>query len=293
MSVQTFEQARGAVIQGNIISSNTWKMIPLMLGTASNLVKAITGATNASPIVLTVGSTTGWNVGDLVVVRGVGGNTAANGTFRISALSGTTITLQTVAPPGGTQINTTGNAAYTSGGTIINLSIVAVLSDISAGRVTGLAADPTLSLSVAGTGKVSATSPVSFTGVNASTTFDAFVTYQTTGTHQLIFFDDGKQLVRADANAATSATSITVEPLQFAIANGTAVVFTNGVTATLTAQANAGDRTLTVSALSAGINAGHHGDFPILNSNLPGTTGTPGSQTIQYNVDSTFGLGKF
>lgn len=82
---------------------------PLSTGT-------ITGATNATPIVLTVtlGSGSTFAVGDLVTVTGVLGNTNANGTFFVSAASG-----------GGTSVTLEGSASaaiYTSGGTIRKLN---------------------------------------------------------------------------------------------------------------------------------------------------------------------------
>lgn len=106
---------------------------PLSTGT-------ITDASNATPIVLTVtlGSGSTFAVGDLVYVQSVGGNTNANGTFFVSAVSGsgTSTTLEGSA----------GNAAYTSGGTIKKLNkapsfhialataTAAVLNDKSAGN---------------------------------------------------------------------------------------------------------------------------------------------------------------
>lgn len=69
---------------------------------------AVTGATNASPIVITVASTTGLANGNYVTVSGVEGNTNANGTFTIAGLTGTTFQL----------VGTTGNAAYTLGGVV-------------------------------------------------------------------------------------------------------------------------------------------------------------------------------
>lgn len=66
---------------------------------------SITGATNASPIVVTSASH-GLSVGTRVTITGVGGNTAANGTFTISAADTNTFTLS----------GSTGNSAYTSGG---------------------------------------------------------------------------------------------------------------------------------------------------------------------------------
>lgn len=66
----------------------------------------VTGATNAAPIVIT-SQGHGLTVGTRVTVASVLGNTAANGTFQITAVTSNTFTL------GGS----TGNGAYTSGGT--------------------------------------------------------------------------------------------------------------------------------------------------------------------------------
>jgi hypothetical protein len=67
---------------------------------------AITNATNASPIVITsVGNRL--DTGDVVKIADVGGNTAANGTFTITRIDADTFSLN----------GTTGNGAYTSGGT--------------------------------------------------------------------------------------------------------------------------------------------------------------------------------
>jgi hypothetical protein len=69
---------------------------------------AISGATNASPIVLTLASGHGLVDGDLIGIAGVGGNTAANGQiWQIGATTATTTGL----------FGSTGNGAYTSGGT--------------------------------------------------------------------------------------------------------------------------------------------------------------------------------
>lgn len=65
----------------------------------------ITGATNASPIVIT-SSGHGLETGDRVTITGVSGNTAANGTFTVTKISTTTFSLQ----------GSTGNGTYISGG---------------------------------------------------------------------------------------------------------------------------------------------------------------------------------
>lgn len=67
---------------------------------------SITGATNASPIVVT-SAAHGLSTGDRVKISGVGGNTNANGTFVVTVLSSSTFSLD----------GSSGNAAYTSGGT--------------------------------------------------------------------------------------------------------------------------------------------------------------------------------
>jgi len=65
----------------------------------------VTGATNANPIVIT-STAHGLTNGVRVTLTGVGGNTAANTTATVSAVTANTFTLTGVA----------GNGAYTSGG---------------------------------------------------------------------------------------------------------------------------------------------------------------------------------
>lgn len=69
--------------------------------------KSITGATNASPIEITVVGH-GLSTGNSVFIRDVAGNTAANGTWSITKTGTDTFTLDT----------STGNGGYTSGGKI-------------------------------------------------------------------------------------------------------------------------------------------------------------------------------
>jgi len=92
--------------------------------------KAVTGATNASPIVVTaIGH--GFSDGDLVTVDGVLGNTAANGPWQVVNPAADTLAL----------FGSTGNTAYTSGGFIIGLvsqhlaAIVAALDEVGDGTV--------------------------------------------------------------------------------------------------------------------------------------------------------------
>jgi hypothetical protein len=72
----------------------------------ANVPVAITGASNAAPIVIT-SAAHGLNTGDAISVSGVAGNTAANGVFTITKVDDNSFSLN----------GATGNAAYTSGGT--------------------------------------------------------------------------------------------------------------------------------------------------------------------------------
>jgi len=121
---------------------------------------AVSGATNASPIVITTSSAHGLGVGDKVVVASVGGNTAANGTWVISAVGGgsgemgaTTLTLQ----------GTTGNGSYTSGGTV---------QGVKSAPATGMRLG-TGTAAVAKNGAGSAIVTYAGTSVTATKTFDS------------------------------------------------------------------------------------------------------------------------
>lgn len=69
---------------------------------------SVTGATNASPIVLSTGAAHSFVVGDRVNVSGVVGNTAANGNWTVSSVGSTTVTLSSAQ----------GNGTYVSGGLV-------------------------------------------------------------------------------------------------------------------------------------------------------------------------------
>lgn len=79
----------------------------------------VTGATNASPIVITTDASHQLVSGDQVVIAGVGGNTNANGTFVVTVVDTTHFSLN----------SSTGNAPYTSGGTWTTDTINATNAD--------------------------------------------------------------------------------------------------------------------------------------------------------------------
>jgi hypothetical protein len=88
----------------------------------STLPSTITAATNASPIVITVGTGHGLVNGESVEVGEVGGNTAANGIWTVANVTPTTFEL----------VGSTGNAAYTSGGAVHRVS-AAITSGVAVG----------------------------------------------------------------------------------------------------------------------------------------------------------------
>lgn len=81
------------------------------LGVQSEATKTITGATNATPIVITANAH-GYENGDTVLIASVGGNLAANG-YRI-VQNATTNTFSITDLDG---VNVAGTGSYTSGGT--------------------------------------------------------------------------------------------------------------------------------------------------------------------------------
>ena len=84
-------------------------IIPMLHG-GREVSKDITGATNATPIVVT-SAAHGFSNGDKVTISGVLGNTAANGTFLVAGKTTNTFELNTLAGA-----NVAGTGTYTSGG---------------------------------------------------------------------------------------------------------------------------------------------------------------------------------
>lgn len=95
----------------------------------------ITGATNASPVVITCAAATNLISGDQVQVTGVSGNTNANSLAYALVLSNTTFSMWSDAAMSASPI--AGNGAYTSGGQ------VSIAKDVSQ-----LAGDFTLRLAI-------------------------------------------------------------------------------------------------------------------------------------------------
>jgi len=84
----------------------------------SGTIPAITGASNATPIVVT-STAHGLANGDLITITGVVGNTAANGVWVVANVAANTFEL----------VGSVGNGAYTSGGTGSKVNVKYAISD--------------------------------------------------------------------------------------------------------------------------------------------------------------------
>lgn len=113
----------------------TWEATDGTMPAQESEVGTITGATNASPIVVTV-TAHGYETGDQATIANVLGNLAANGNWTITVLTADTFSLD----------GSTGDGAYTSGGTCVIRRIGSRCSLIAVwgGRIvlSGLGTDP-------------------------------------------------------------------------------------------------------------------------------------------------------
>jgi hypothetical protein len=259
-----FEKGREGFLDGTLDwDTQTFSAALLDLGTADVGIKAITGATNATPIVITATSH-GFTNGDLVFIDGVGGNLAANGFWKIANQAVNTFELQR---PDGT--NAAGSAAYTSGGYAVNVgpsasgdnwddfdgAVVGTKQNLTAPTVTNGVADA---------------ADVTFTSVSGNSV-EAIAVFRDTGTastSRMVALITGKHIVTADATL-TAGTTLVVEPVVAGIPNGTVLTFSSGQTATVNATVNAGDRAITV--LSTTITSGARALAPATGSGLPVT----------------------
>jgi hypothetical protein len=280
MANRLLEKGREGFLDGTLDwDTNTFKAALLDLDTADVGVKAITGATNATPIVITA-TAHGFTNGDIVVINKVAGNLAANGVWAIAGVATNTFQLTDPITAG----NAVGSAAYTSGGYAVCLGPSASgdnLDDFD-GCIVGSAV--TLSTPTVTSGSAGAAN-TTFTAVSGATV-EAVLIYKDTGTastSRCAAFIDGRQIVTCAAQAASSATTIAVERLTAAIPTATVLTFSNGATATMSALANAGDRTVTVSALAATVTAGSRADAPSTGSGLP-VTPNGGDITVAWDT---------
>lgn len=255
---------------------DTLKASLLTMSSAAGKIYLVTGASSpGNPIVLTVASTTGIATGDVLVVNGVGGTTSANGTWIAGTVTGTTVELKTKLD----NISSTGNGAYTSGGWIIDLSSASTLADVSANSN---GADVAITGVTDVLGVVNA-SPWTWSGLAATKSWGVAI-YDSTAANDLLAWIDGYYQVYVITQAAASSTAIAVARLPVQIATGTVLNFSNGASATLSAQANVGDTSLAVTSTAAIITRQATADAPTLNAGLPVTPAPGGS--LQLTPDA-------
>ncbi|HTQ48352.1 MAG TPA: hypothetical protein VMI75_36600 [Polyangiaceae bacterium] len=257
------------------LTADTLKATLLSMTSTAGKVYTLSNATNATPIVVTTSSTAGITAGDIIVVGGVGGNLAANGTWQAGTVTGTTVQLLTRLDGG----NSIGSAAYTSGGWMMDITSASTLSDVSANSS---GTDPTLT-SVTNTGGVINSANFTWTNPPATKVWGCAI-YDSTASNDLIAWYDGTYQVYVITQASSSATSIAVARLGAALPNGSVITFSDGTTATLTAQANVGDTSLSVSSLAATVHAKSTADVSTLSAGFPVTP--TGNNNLIFVPDS-------
>jgi hypothetical protein len=260
-----FEKGREGFLDGTLDwDTQTFSAALLDLNTADVGVKAITGATNATPIVVTA-TAHGFTNGDLVFVDAVGGNLAANGFWKIANVAANTFELTNPV----SAANAVGSAAYTSGGYAVNYGPSASGDNWDDFDGTLVGAKVNLTAQTATNGVADA-ADVTFTAVTGASC-EAVAIFRDTGTtttSRMVCLVTGKQIVTADATL-TAGTALVVEPVAAGIPNGTVLTFSTGQTATVNATVNAGDRVITV--LSTTITSGGRALAPATGSGLPVT----------------------
>lgn len=131
MTNALFEKGREGFLDGSIDwDTDTIKAFLVDLNTADTGVKAVTAATNATPIVVTA-TAHGFTNGDAVTIGGVTGNTNANGKFRIANVAANTFELTNYD----TGANIAGNGAFGGTAYVVNLTATKFRADIDAGLI--------------------------------------------------------------------------------------------------------------------------------------------------------------
>lgn len=181
------ERGRQAFLEGSADwDTDAFKVVLVDL---TDHAKAITGATNATPIVITA-TAHGFATGDVINIVGVLGNTNANGRFRITVVDANTFSLQNYD----TGANIAGNAAYTSGGFGYLLSGDLNLSNIAAGARVATSANLASKTVTSG---VADAADVTLTAVTGDPS-EALCIYKDTGTEatsrQIAWIDTGTGL---------------------------------------------------------------------------------------------------
>lgn len=277
MTNALFELARQKFLGATLDwDGQTFSAVLLDLSQSDAGVRQITSSTNATPIVVTTAVAHGFTTGDIVYVDGITTGTSGNGLWAITAASGSVFSLTDPV----TAANAVGNGVG-AGGYCVNLgpSTSSDFFDDFDAALVGTKVNLTGNTIVSG---VANAAPVTFTSVTGASV-EAVAIIRDTGvnaTSEMVALITGKQIVVCNTNLAAG-TTLLVEPVKYAIPNGTTIAFSTGQSATLTALANAGDRSLTVSSTT--VTAGGKGLAPATGSGLPVT---PNGGNIVVTWDS-------
>ncbi len=289
MSSRLFNKGRQYFGAGSAAwATDTFNVLPMKLdgSLTDTVIKQITAITTATPPVVTTSAAHGFTSNDIVIQKRCSGMLNANGTFKITVVSSTTYSLQTLDGQ-----NVVGTGTFTGTACVMNMTSADFIDDVDGAFCAGAAA---LSAAVAIGTKTNVDgllSGAAVAGIALNDTCDGVIICKNVGnsaaTSLPLHFCDGKTLVRVVSDHATAQTTIFVEPLEGAIASGQTIPLTNGVTLTLTANASAGARSLSVSSTSGSIAAGHHGDALVTGSGYPITVS---SSTFTHTPDATNGF---
>jgi hypothetical protein len=303
MANTLFESGRQTILNGTVdwahgLNGAGGIQAALMTYTAPTAgIKAVTGATVATPCVLTV-TANGFSVGDIVLVSGVGGTLTANGIFQVIAQATNTITLGDYVNGN----NVVGVGTYTSGGVAINLGAVSALGTWASfsGAIVGGSA-------VAGQNCVYLTGNTEANGIAeaSATTFTAVsgavcsavaliacaaASGVPASTDQMLAWIDGQMIVTCAATAVT--TTLPVERLPAVIPASTVLSFDDGTSATMSAAASTlFGRTLTTTG-TATTTPGARATAPASGSGLP-VTPNGGNISITWDTVGAQHVGIF
>lgn len=282
MSNRLFGSGKHAVNTKAVsVTGDTLKATLLQMQTAAGKIYPVTAASNASPIVVSVGSTTGITAGDTLVSGNISGNLSANGTWQAGTVTGTTVQLLRSLDAQAS----TGSAAFSgSGGYLIDLTSATVLADVS-GNSYGT--DQTVGSVTDTNGTVNAAAWTWTALATSATKVYGMAVYDNTSNNLLAWYD-GLYQVRITTTTTSTATALPCESLQAIIPSGTVLHFSDGTAATTSAQNALYDTALAVTSTAATINAKATADAgPTLSAGIPFLP-NGGNQT--FTPDSTLKL---
>lgn len=285
MSGRLFDKGRDGFLNA-LLSWTTHSQKAMLVDLTINgtSTRQVNGATNANPVVYQTTAAHGATVGDVVVVGGIGGNLSANQTGVIATVpDGTHYTLNTLEG-----IAVQGSGAFTTNGYMVNLTAAQFVADVNAGRE-GI--DVVIPATASSRG-IATSGNWTWLGVAIGNLVQAVIIYDASfgadGTNRVECFLDGKIRVVVNTAALAAATALFVEPLRGPLPTATVLNLSDGTTAVTSAPAALGARSISVTALAAGVALGATADAITTNAGLPVT---PNGGNITFTVSSLYSPG--